>query len=225
MGINIACLEDENMPNPSKIRGHVRNKQEDTLEFEAVTMPENQTVTKRAILSRLGRIYDPLGMVSPTMAEGKHIFRKACEESKSWNAEVSESLKRKWIKWNNQMKNVKVPRAITKESDLIEAIHLHLFADDSNLACCAATVAVVKQKTGTVQGLLTSKSRISKRNTSIPRLELVSGQMVANMAKNLYNALLRLPVKSIIIWMDTMVALYWLTSPGKSWKTFVAKTE
>jgi chaperonin GroEL (HSP60 family) len=144
------------------------------------------------------------------MAEGKHIFRDACEERKGWNAEVSESLKRKWIKWNNQMKNVKVPRAITKKSDVIEGIQLHLFADASNLACCAVTVAVVEHKSGTVKGLLTSKSRISKKNTTIPRLELVSGQMAANMAKNLYHALLRLPVKSIIIWMDSMVALYWL---------------
>ncbi|CAB3977465.1 Hypothetical predicted protein [Paramuricea clavata] len=148
---NIACLEDENMPNPSKILGHVWDKQEDTLEFEAATMPENQPVTKRSILSRLGRVYDPLGMVSPTMAEGKHIFRDACEERKGWNAEVSESLKRKWIKWNNQMKNVKVPRAITKKSDVIEGIQLHLFTDASNLACCAATVAVVEHKPGTVK--------------------------------------------------------------------------
>jgi hypothetical protein len=45
--------------------------------------------------------------------------------------------------------------------------------------------------------------------------------MAANMARNLYHALLRLPVKSIIIWMDSMVALYWLSNPGKPWKTFV----
>ena len=171
----IACLEDENMPNPSKILGHVWDKQEDTLEFEVATMSENQPVTKRRILSRLGRVYDPLGMVSPTMAEGKHIFRDACEERKGWNAEVSESLKRKWIKWNNQMKNVKVPRAITKKSDVIEGIQLHLFADASNLACCAATVAVVEHKSGTVKGLLTSKSRISKKNTTIRNCEWSNG--------------------------------------------------
>ncbi|CAB3983184.1 Hypothetical predicted protein [Paramuricea clavata] len=53
---NIVCLEDKNMPNPSKILGHVWDKQEDTLEFEAATMPENQPVTKRSILSRLGRV-------------------------------------------------------------------------------------------------------------------------------------------------------------------------
>ena len=52
----------------------------------------------------------------------------------------------------------------------IKAIHLHVFADPSNIACSAVTIAVVEGETGVVKGLLTSKSRVSKRNTSIARL-------------------------------------------------------
>jgi hypothetical protein len=58
---------------------------------------------------------------------------------------------------------------------VIEGIQLHLFADASNLACCAATVAVVEHKSGTVKGLLTSKSRISKKNTKIRNCEWSNG--------------------------------------------------
>ena len=72
------------------------------------------------------------------------------------------------------------------------------------------------------KGVLTSKSRISKSSTSIARLELVRGQMVANMAKNLYGVLQRWPISSTTIWMDSMVALHWLTNPAKAWKVFVA---
>ena len=72
------------------------------------------------------------------------------------------------------------------------------------------------------KGLLTSKSRISKGNTSVARLELVSGHVAANMAKNLHGALQRWPISSTTIWMDSMVALYWLTNPAKAWKVFVA---
>ena len=104
----------------------------------------------------------------------------------------------------------------------MESINLHLFADASILACCAVAVAVVEHEAGAVKGLLTSKSRISKRNTSIARLEFVTGHMAANMAKNLHTALQRWPIKSITIWMDSMVALYWITNPGKGWKVFVA---
>ena len=29
-------------------------------------------------------------------------------------------------------------------------------------------------------------------------------------------------MKSVTVWMDSMVALYWISNPGKSWKVFVA---
>ena len=71
---NVGSLESENMPNPSKILGHTWNKEGDTLEFPAKPFAEDQPVTKRTILSYLGAIYDPLGIVSPTMVQGKHIY-------------------------------------------------------------------------------------------------------------------------------------------------------
>ena len=97
----------------------------------------------------------------------------------------------------------------------MKAVHLHIFADASTLACCAAAIAVVEGSTGVVKGLLASKSRISKRDTSIPRLELVSGHMAANLARNLCNALHGWPIKSITIWMDSLVALFWINNPDK----------
>ena len=102
------------------------------------------------------------------------------------------------------------------------AVHLHLFADSSILACYAAAVAVVEHEAGVTKGRLTSKSRISMRSTSIARLELVRGHIAANMVKNLCTALQRWTIKSNDIWMDSMVALYWITSPGRGWKVFVA---
>ena len=76
-----------------------------------------------------------------------------------------------------------MPRSINKSIKRMKAVHLHVFADASTLACCSVAIAVVESNTGVVKGLLASKSRISKRDTSIPRLELVSGHMAANMAK------------------------------------------
>ena len=94
--------------------------------------------------------------------------------------------------------------------------------DASKLACCTGAIAVIEHSSAVVKDLLTSKSRISKRGTSTARLELISGQMVANLAKNIHNALRGWPVKSITVWMDSMVALYWILNPGRSWKVFVA---
>ena len=191
---NVGSLESENMPNPSKILVHTWNKEQDTLEFPAKPFAEDQPVTKRTILSYLGAIYDPLGIVSPTMVQGKHIYRQACDEKKGWNAEVSSQLRDEWFKWTKQLKTVEIPRSVATLIGEITGVDLHLFADASNLACCAA------------------------------RLELVSGlcHMAANMAKNLHSALQRWPISSTTIWMDSMVALYWLTNPAEAWKVFVA---
>ena len=219
---NVGSLESENMPIPSKILGHTWNKEDDTLEVPAKPFAEDQPVTKRTILSYLEAIYDPLGIVSPTMAQGKHIYRQACDEKKGWNAEVSSQLRDEWFKWTKQLKTVEIPRSVATLIGEITGVHLHLFADASNLACCAATVAVVEQQGGMSKGLLTSKSQISNRNTSISRLELVGGHMAANMAKNLHGALQRWLISSTTIWMDSMVELYWLTNPAKSWNVFVA---
>ena len=219
---NIESLESREMPNPTKFLGHLWNKREETLE---VTIPEyskDEPVTKRCILSHLGTIYDPLGIISPTLAEGKRIYRDACDEKKSWNTEVSPQLACQWLRWTKQLRNIKVPRSIKRSIGKTKAIQLHIFADASTLACCAVAIAVVETSTGVVKGLLASKSRISKRDTSIPRLELVSGHMAANMARNVCNALHGWPIKSVTVWMDSMVALFWINNPGKSWKVFVS---
>ena len=68
---NIEELEDENMPNPSKILGHVWNKREDTLEIQVPAVPESETVTKRSILSQLGKVYDPLGIFTERLVRKK----------------------------------------------------------------------------------------------------------------------------------------------------------
>ena len=218
---DIEYLESEDSTNPSKILGIVWDKRDDMLETQVPRPPDDQPLTKRAILSHLASIYDPLGMISPTTVKGKQIYRDACDETKGWNAEVSDQLRREWIKWANQLKTVRVPRSVARGMGRVQAVHLHVFADASNIACSAVTIAVVKGETGVVKGLLTSKSKISKRNTSIARLELVGGQMAANMVRNLQNALKRWPIVTTTVWMDSMVALYWIRNPGKSWKVFV----
>ena len=103
------------------------------------------------------------------MVEGKRIYREACDEKIGWNTEVNSVNSRDWFKWSSQLRNIKVPRSVARDISKIKTVHLHVFADASNVACSAVTVAVVEHSTGFVKGLLTSKSRISKRNTSISR--------------------------------------------------------
>ncbi|CAB3995688.1 Hypothetical predicted protein [Paramuricea clavata] len=78
---NVESLGSEDMPNPSKILGLVWDKKEDELHISTPEYPEGAKVTKKSVVSHLGKVYDPLGRVSPTMAEGKRIYREACNEA------------------------------------------------------------------------------------------------------------------------------------------------
>ena len=173
---DVECLESEDSKNPSKILGTVWHKKDDMLEVLVPEPPDNHTLTKKGILSHLASVYDPLEIISPTTVKGKQIYRDTCDETKGWNVEVSDELKKEWIKWLSQLKSVRVPRSVARGEGRVQAVHLHVFADASNIACSAVTIAVIEGTTGVIKGLLTSKSRISKRNTSMARLELVRWQ-------------------------------------------------
>ena len=93
---------------PSKILGHAWNKDDDTLELLAKAFPQEHPLTKRTILSYVETVHDPFGIISPTMAEEKHIYREACDKQKGWNAEVSPTLKNQWLRWTKQLKDVRM---------------------------------------------------------------------------------------------------------------------
>ena len=93
-------------------------------------------MTMKSIMSQLSGVFDPLGiLISPTFVEGKSIYRKACDEKVGWNSEVSSETARDWIKWRSQLKNVRLPRRISREIRKVKVVHLHLFADAGNIAC------------------------------------------------------------------------------------------
>lgn len=74
---------------------------------------------------------------------------------------------------------------------------------------CTAIYAVTKQESGTTQRLVCAKSRLAKRNLTIPRLELVAGHMAVNLVANVRAALGNYPTK-VHCWLDSTVALYWI---------------
>ena len=70
------------------------------------------------------------------------------------------------------------------------------------------------------QGLVTAKARLAKKELTIPRLELVSGQMAANLLDNVKKVLKRYPVQDCYCCLDSTVALHWINGDG-SYKQFV----
>ena len=102
----------------------------------------------------------------------------------------------------------------------ITSVNLHVFGDASIVANCATVYAVVNQTSAISQGLVASKPRISKRDLTIPRLELVSTHMACNLISNVRSALKNQNVESVTEWSDSLVVLHWLNGQG-SYNQFV----
>ena len=106
--------------------------------------------TKREMLSQLAKVYDPLGLVSPTTLCGKFIFRDICESKLPWDTLIPANLDKRWKKWHISLpESLSVMRAISPLSEAIKSNHLNAFGDASSQGVCTAVYAVVKQESRT----------------------------------------------------------------------------
>ena len=69
---NIEALNDDKERAKTKLLGVGWNQEDDTFAVE-IEINETATITKRAMLNTLASIYDPLGLMSPILVEGRHI--------------------------------------------------------------------------------------------------------------------------------------------------------
>ena len=79
----------------------------------------------------------------------------------------------------------------------------------------------MRQAQGTQQSLVTAKSHLAKQGLTIPRQELVSTHMTANLISNVKEALAGFPVEGVYGWLDSSIALHWIKGNGDYWQ-FVA---
>ena len=206
--------------NDTKMLGLSWNKGKDTLSI--TFLEEKAQTTKRGILRFMASIYDPLGFASPITLQGKLLYRAACEEKMSWDEQLPDQVNKQWLKAEKNLPtSVEVPRSLAGFREEIEAIDLHLFGDTSGHGTAAVIYAVVYQQSGVTQGLVAARSQLAKKGLTIPRLELVSAHMAANLGQNVVDALEGLPVRNVYGWLDSTVALHWIKGQG-NYKQFVA---
>ena len=207
-------------PTETKLLGLNWNKQKDTL---AVTFPvEVAQNSKRGILTNLASIFDPLVLASPVTLVGKLLFRECCEQSLPWDKELPKEILNRRKRFEEALpESLEYQRSLCRYEEPIDAIDLHAFGDSSGGGSAAVVYVVIYQRSGISQGLLAAKGRLAKKGYTIPRLELVSAHMAANMVHNVKLALKGFPIRNIYGWLDSTVALHWINGEG-NYKQFVA---
>ena len=201
----------------TKLLGLTWDKVQDNIQ---VSIPNDPAAcTKRGILGKMARIYDPLGLVSPLTLTGKTLCRDACDLRIAWDAPLPSTLQQRWLKYERNLPcQVTVPRSLAKPEEHIKSIELHVFGDASAIGVSAAVYAIVPSSVSS--GLVTAKSRLAKKGLTIPRLELVSGHMATNLVHNVKESLEGFPVQRVVGWLDSTVALHWIRGDGE-FKQFV----
>lgn len=90
------------------------DKEKDTIEVKFP--PERTQPTKKKLLTKLAKVYDPLGLASPSMLSGKLLYRKACELKIAWDAKLPDELVKQLSRWEERLPpSITVPRPLTAQ--------------------------------------------------------------------------------------------------------------
>ncbi|GFS93767.1 integrase catalytic domain-containing protein [Trichonephila clavipes] len=165
--------------------------------LEFVSINEN---TKRFMLQTIGKIFDPLGLLSPFTIRIKCLthIQELWIKKITWDEILPPKLKEKWLIWCKELPlldNLRIPRLVldSTNDEVSDLIEIHIFCDASKLAYGAA--AYVK-----LLGALVA-ARLSSRVQEIVRKKKEC---------------------KVFHWTDSKIVLFWIKGSSKRWKQFVA---
>jgi len=185
---------------------------------------KNVPATKRSILSVIASLYDPLGLLAPTVVKAKMIMQKIWRLGVDWDAPVSDEIKAEWIELYgglNKINEIVVPRWLGSYST--KCLELHGFSDASNEAYSAVVYSRMKQDDGDyTTNIVIAKTRVAPiKQITTPHLELCGALLLTRLLSYAVDSL-KLDKTLIFAWCDNTAVLDWLRKEPVYWKTFVA---
>ncbi|UYV61147.1 hypothetical protein LAZ67_1003576 [Cordylochernes scorpioides] len=208
-----------------KLLGLVWNKIQDTFNVQ-VTPLNFEVTTKRQLLSAIAKIYDPLGLLSPTTVLLQIMIQQLWKRKTSWDEPIESDIKSNWNKFQTQLsclKEIKIPRYLNSSSSEIEELQLHGFCDASLNAYSAVFYLKTRFKNQKIKIILiTSKTKVAPLKTiTIPRLELSAALLLAQLNQVILESFPFQPDKTFL-WTDSQICIDWIRSDASRWKAFVS---
>ncbi|XP_059045790.1 uncharacterized protein LOC131841487 [Achroia grisella] len=200
------------------------NPNNDTLHFPINVPLPNEIITKRFIMSNAFKIFDPLGILSPSIMQPKLILQKLWQLKVGWDQPVPEKIKAEWEEFTKGLSilsTLQIPRYVGCVTPTF--IEIHTFSDASQVGYGACVYVKCIGVNGEVTiNLLCSKSKVAPlKPTSIPRLELCAALLAARLSKTVTESIRYTPNR-MLHWCDSSVVLGWLKGDPSRLKTFVA---
>ena len=188
---------------------------------------QDKPVTKREILKKVSKMYDPLGLLSPILHKGRLIFQESTREVLQWDDPVPEHLDQAWRKWVNTLASVSnlcFPRCIMPSEYLSSYVELHSFSDGGSYGYGAVCyLRMISYNTGDIRVILLSgKSRLCPlKEVSVPRVELCGAVESVKLGAMIKDEL-TIKVSRSIYWTDSKILLAYIRNEHKRFKVYVA---
>lgn len=209
-------------PSFIKVLGLQWNPSRDTFSYAFHSI--SRVCTKRAILSEVARIYDPLGFLTPIVLFAKHLLQQLWTIKSDWDASPPQRIQDIWLKFHGELSALSVlqiPRYLFSPHST--RVELHGFCDASQIGYSAVVYIRIEHSNGVFSTrLCAAKSKVAPiRTVSLPRLELLGAALLASLIRKILESS-RNALDSIITWCDSEIVLYWLAAHASRWKTFVS---
>ncbi|XP_042896626.2 uncharacterized protein [Parasteatoda tepidariorum] len=180
-----------------------------------------EPVTKRLLLKTISKIFDPLGIFSPSTVVEKILFQDTWLCGIDWDELLPPSIASRWSKWIidlPHLNNIRIPRWIGISS---ADVTIHVFCDASERANGTVLYVRFTEDTKFHVRMVCSRNRLSPlKRVTLPRLELLAALLGARLL-HYFCTETKLDRNTVTLWSDSTVALNWMKGDPNRWKTFV----
>ncbi|GFW74357.1 uncharacterized protein TNCV_2412561 [Trichonephila clavipes] len=214
---------------PSKILGVAWNPDQNTFYFDTggiIKFLKKRTNTKRCLLQAAGRIFDPVGFLSPFIIRLKILIQELWCLGLDWDEFFPKNLESSWNEWCEEVPELNtfsIPRyylgyALQNE---IDNIQIHCFSDSSKKAYGTVVYLRIALKNGkTFTNFVASKCRVDPLKTiSLPRLELMGALLSARLSYKISKTINY--ITSRYFWTDSSITYFWIKGSAARFKPFV----
>ncbi|GFU46532.1 DUF1758 domain-containing protein [Trichonephila clavipes] len=172
-----------NLRPPTKVLGLAWDPEKDLIYFDPkdlLKFMSRRGESKRFILSVVGRIFDPIGILGPFVIKLKCLLQELWTLEVEWDSELPPKLRYKWQQWSSEaegLTEIKIPRFYLGDIDKeISKCEIHCFSDASKSAY--GTILYLRFVTCYNEietSFICSKSRVAPlKSLTLPRLELTA---------------------------------------------------
>ena len=214
---------DLNSQPTERVLGMIRNVSEDFLVFKPL-LKQCVYTKKRGILGIVASIFNPFGILTPSILEAKLIIQSLWAENVGWDDQIPDCLEKTWSNWYQKLKeitNVALARWIGYYDKNKYYIELLILCDASSVAYGVVLTNLENKEIKC--SFILAKSRLSpmkEKSLSIPRLELQAAVLGARTKSTILKQV-DFQIDSVTLHTDSKVTLNCISNSSRKFLPFV----